>query len=685
MMKRIPILVWIGLSVVSTATAQLNTDRLMSMGRSALYFEDYVLSIQYFNQVILSKPQLIYPYFYRGIAKIQLEDYVGAESDFDIVVDRNPFIPMAYYARGFALANMQRWSDAISDFTLALQYSPDNMLYLMNRARACAMSGRYADALADIDYLLRQSSSSTDLLMERGIVQLQSADTIGAFDTFARIAMTDSLSADVWGAYGTTAMMLGHDSIALAALDKSVNLGTTNQGTFINRGILHYRHHRYRNAIADYDRAVALDSTSSDALFNRALLRMEIGDYNGAENDLSRILSLNPQFYEAVYQRALVYNIIGEEYKAIADYTKLLERYPTFVPALYGRAEIYDKTGNRKAAFADREKAYTLRMQHNAGTLASTDTVSADAHVSDISSRNSITAMVQMFNTNPDNNIDNNDAGARGMVQNRNVNLVNEPNICLSFYYSPTDNLPIVPYNPNLLQELNRNNQQSAPFYLVVRDVKLSASMINLHFESINKLSEQIAHDSHCAHCYFVRALDYATVQDFPNAIEDLTKSIILDSKNAMTYFCRANVRYKQLEFDTNNDFNTESFTPGADNGKPDNMPKTANQIVRKVDYSSAYELIMRDYDHTLSLAPDFAFAWYNRANLLVLQHDYKTAIDNYNRAIDIEPRLAEAYFNRGLTYLLSGDRTKAIRDLSKSGELGIYRAYGIIKRLQAN
>lgn len=34
------------------ASAQINTDRVMAIGRNALYFEDYVLSIQYFNQVI---------------------------------------------------------------------------------------------------------------------------------------------------------------------------------------------------------------------------------------------------------------------------------------------------------------------------------------------------------------------------------------------------------------------------------------------------------------------------------------------------------------------------------------------------------------------------------------------------------------------------------------------------------
>ena len=59
------------------AYAQINTDRVMMIARNALYFEDYVLSIQYFNQVINAKPYLYEPYFFRGLAKINLDDYQG--------------------------------------------------------------------------------------------------------------------------------------------------------------------------------------------------------------------------------------------------------------------------------------------------------------------------------------------------------------------------------------------------------------------------------------------------------------------------------------------------------------------------------------------------------------------------------------------------------------------------------
>ena len=61
--------------------SQVNTDQVLRIGQNALYFEDYMLSIQYFNLVIQAKPEQAKPYFYRAIAKFNLEDYRGAEED----------------------------------------------------------------------------------------------------------------------------------------------------------------------------------------------------------------------------------------------------------------------------------------------------------------------------------------------------------------------------------------------------------------------------------------------------------------------------------------------------------------------------------------------------------------------------------------------------------------------------
>ena len=41
-----------------SASAQYRVDRLITAGRSALYYEDFVLSIKYFNLAIGAKPYL---------------------------------------------------------------------------------------------------------------------------------------------------------------------------------------------------------------------------------------------------------------------------------------------------------------------------------------------------------------------------------------------------------------------------------------------------------------------------------------------------------------------------------------------------------------------------------------------------------------------------------------------------
>jgi len=126
----------------------MNTDRITSIGRNALYFEDYVLAIQYFNQVIRLKPYLSEPYLYRSIAKIQLEDYQGALQDCNAALERNPFSPGSYYARGYIFRQLNQFEKAEKDYSEALRFSPENRTYMLLRADTRAQMKHYDAALA---------------------------------------------------------------------------------------------------------------------------------------------------------------------------------------------------------------------------------------------------------------------------------------------------------------------------------------------------------------------------------------------------------------------------------------------------------------------------------------------------------------------------------------------------------
>ena len=170
-MKRVLVTSYLLLSA-AICLAQWNTDRIMTIGRNALYFEDYVLSIQYFNRVISVKPYLAEPYMYRGMAKAQLGDYRGADNDCTEAITRNPFIPQAYYTRGFARRKLGYYQEAVDDFTKALEFSPNSGFLLLNRMDAQAAMEHYEDAMADLDEYMRLNPKITELNYEKGQLQL---------------------------------------------------------------------------------------------------------------------------------------------------------------------------------------------------------------------------------------------------------------------------------------------------------------------------------------------------------------------------------------------------------------------------------------------------------------------------------------------------------------------------------
>ena len=112
-----------------TAHAQFNINRLISSGRVALHYEDYVLSIQYFSQVILLKPYMYEPWQLRAVSKFYLDDYGGAESDATEAIKLNPYIPELYDLRGISRIRQKKYADAIADYAKAIKLSPDNQNY----------------------------------------------------------------------------------------------------------------------------------------------------------------------------------------------------------------------------------------------------------------------------------------------------------------------------------------------------------------------------------------------------------------------------------------------------------------------------------------------------------------------------------------------------------------------------
>ena len=650
---------------LSPVKAQLNTDRITAIGRNALYFEDYVLSIQYFNQVIHLKPYLAEPYFYRSIAKIQLEDYQGALKDCNAAIERNPFSPGCYYTRGYIYRQLNRLEEAEADYTEALHFSPENRTYMLLRADTRAQMEHYDAALEDIEQMLKREPQSASVWSEKGHIAIQKKDTLLALDAFEQAASYDKSNPAVWSALGVTNLMLDREDEAYVQLSQAINLGSKWAGDYINRGVIHYRRHNYRGALSDYDQAVKIAPRDADCYYNRGVMRQEVGDYNNALEDLNTAVSLAPERTEMRYQRAVVEMQLKQWKAVVTDMDAMIARYPYFLPAYYLAAQAKAQQGDQKAAYQYRQKAQELEsrkdeIQAQQAAQPNTDMMIAEAQPQKKDHRKEFSTSTAQNQTELPEEEQKYDSQTRGTVQKRHQDIVNEPNMVLS-YYSQDLSLRRTNYYHPLVEQLNNRSILPAPMRLTSQEIALTAEMVDFHFAEITRLSKQID-EMPSAELFLARAIEFAIVQDYTSAIDDCTRALTITDNasplNVILTFCRANWRYRLLEYQ-----------------------RATGETESTVNMD--FDIMLRDYDQVLRLQPDFVFALYNKANILCAQHEWKDAIDYYTQAIRLDNDFAEAYFNRGLTYVYTGENEKGLADLSKAGELGIYQAYNMITRFK--
>ena len=661
---------------LSPIIAQLNTDRITAIGRNALYFEDYVLSIQYFNQVIRLKPYLSEPYFYRAIAKIQLEDYQGALNDCNAAIERNPFSPGCYYARGYVYRELGQWDKAEADYSEALQFSPENRTYLLLRADTRAQRKQYDSALEDIGQLLRREPQNASVWGEKGHISFLKADTLAALEAFELAAKYDKTNPAVWSALGMINLMLEREDDAYVQLTQAINLGSKWAGDYINRGLLHYRRHNYRGALSDYDQAVKIAPRDAECYYNRGIMRQEVGDYNRALEDFNTAIGLAPERTEMRYQRALVQMQLKQWSDVVENMDSMIVRYPYFLPSYYLAAQACDKQGKDKAAYKYRETAYELEQKKDEilaqkASQPKTDMVIANAQPQKKDRRKEFSTSTAQNQTDipEEEEAQKYDSQTRGTVQKRYQDIVNEPNIVLS-YYSQDISLRRTNYYHPLVESLNKSQLLPAALRFTNQEMALTAEMVDFHFSEISRLSEYIdihldhtqADDNRLPYIFLARAMEFAIVQDYSSAIDDCTRALQCPLGNSrstiIAIFCRANWRYRLLEY----------------------QRITGEQ---ETTTNMDFDIMLRDYDYVIRQQPDFVFAIYNKANILCAQREWKDAIDYYTQAIGLDADFAEAYFNRGLIYVYIGENEKGLADLSKAGELGIYQAYNLITRFK--
>lgn len=683
-MKKIIIVLSIALSTLSVSS-QINTDRVMMIGKNALYFEDYVLAIQYFNQVIASKPYLAEPYYFRSMSKFMLDDFKGAEEDASECLLRNPYYTAAYQLRGAARQNQEKYELAATDYQRSLEFFPEDRVTLVNMGIVNIEMEHYDVAEKFFEVLLRRFPDYTPGYLTRAQMFLEQKDTTKAMADMDKAIEIDPYTAQSFSARGLLHFQQNDFKKALADLDEAIRLDPYFTGNYINRGLVKYHLNDLRGAMTDYDRVIEREDNNLIARFNRGLLRAQVGDNNRAITDFDKVLELDPNNTIAYLNRSMLRNETGDLRGALNDLNLVLDKHPDFFNGYYMRSQL--KRGLSDLRGAENDYLIARAEEAKARRVASSNPKPLTEET-DKGTREETDTNIDKFNllvvaNEEDVQKSKYQRQSRGKVQDVHTPVELEPLFVLTYYERSVEvQRPV--YYTSVLDQANSQFGLNWVLKITNLEAPLNELQVQTHFRSIDNYSKQLEEQPGNEILFFGRAIDFMLVQDYESALKDMNRVLEINPKMLLARFAVAVIRTKQLEYDRLQDepIISDRSNDIANLQVKDNLPgkiRLPELSTKSIDYDE----ILKEYETIVRMNPDFIYAWYNRAEIFTLEKDYRAAITDYSKVIELEPRFAEAYFNRGISRLSIGETEAGLDDLRKAGELGIIQSYSIIKRMQ--
>ena len=364
---------------------------------------------------------------------------------------------------------------------------------------------------------------------------------------------------------------------------------------------------------------------TAEEYFSSALEKFKKEDLNGAIEDYSKVIELKPEFSEAyIYRANTVFELTADFNKVIKDYNKAIELDSNNGYAFFSRAVAYSRKGDNYLAKLDFNKAIELRpnegnyFRYRAYTKLSLNEYNGAC--TDI--RKSIQLGIA------DKDIYQLIEQSCGQVDEMDYFYVAGIRTSQDDYESAIlDYSKAIDINPRFARAYSKRG--------ILRGFASTRGFNKYNpNDIIDDISEGIKLGDITSWNYENRAVFYATLGKFSDALSDLNKAIELESENYRyhrSYQLRGKVKFE------------------------------------KGDYNGA----ISDYTKAIEINPNYVDAYFNRGISKAELKDYSGAISDYNKAIELDPNDATAYNNRAASKYFANDLKGACEDAKKSASLG--------------
>lgn len=477
---------------------------------------------------------------------------------------------------------------------------------------------------------------------------------------------------------------------AVSDLDRAIDFNPFHIEYFQLRGLNRIHTNDFKGAIDDYTRVLAETPEDQSAHYNRVLCRMELKDFSTASEELDVVINKWPKFTRAYLVKGQACLALGDTISGEMWVDSLLtinKREP--VAWAFKARQFY-----RRREYSECDSCFTHALKYDAGN--------ADYHLERAQARHALSRYndaladyTRVIELQPRHFVAHYNRGIiRAFVGDDNQALEDfdfvisvEPNNTLAIYNRAelrkntgdyrgaiADYTELIKEFPNFIYGYSQRaecykhigaNALAAKDETRVMKANLDLAYGTTRPKPINRMRRRTDDDL---------AQYDQIIEEVPDSAASFLSELTASSAG------HTSDRVFLPAFQLSGEYYTVeggSKAVYANDPQIADLVRRAQEAIAADDNAAALKMLRAAAESGLVDAVLFY-------NLGCLEAEYGTlenALSDYSKAIDADPLMAEAYYNKAVIFLLQSEEAEATPLLSKAGELGILRAYTLLKQ----
>ncbi len=319
-------------------------------GAALDYLGRYEEALADLNMTLSILPDYALAHAHRGVVLVHMGDEAGAVQDTERALELDPTLAMAHHNLGAHYMGHGNFVKALEHFTAALSLDPLRRPTWQARGETFAHIGRFEECLDDFNRAINGGAAWASIYSGRGFCKVELGQYESGIEDLS-LAYEIDFSRTAMSLYtrGKAYYFLGEFDLALADLDRNIEIYPTHSTLYTYRGLIYLAMGDYEKALSDFDQATFSEIDPNGAYsysipeaialthYGRGRALFEMGKYNEAVQELTQSLAYDPKVETqprrtnqqllllGPYYRALSYQALGEDDLAISDYDMFLQ------------------------------------------------------------------------------------------------------------------------------------------------------------------------------------------------------------------------------------------------------------------------------------------------------------------------------------------------------------------------